>query len=64
MRENLHEGIKKFKKNVGTGLNVNEEITTNLAEEVLLYVGIKREQISLILGRIGEDKIVNNCMST
>lgn len=35
----------------------------NLAEEVLLYMGLKRDQISTIISRIADDKITNNCMS-
>ena len=57
----MQEGIKKFRKNLA---NVpNEEITANQAEEVLLCMGLRRDQISVIISRIRDDKLVNNLMS-
>ena len=61
VKESLQEGIKKFRKNLA---NVpNEEITANQAEEVLLCMGLRRDQISVIISRIRDDKLVNNLMS-
>lgn len=33
------------------------------AEEILLYMQLKRQQITIILSRVKDEKIMNNCIS-
>lgn len=61
LKKNLHEGIKRFKQNVSA--EPSTDISLFESGEVLLCMGLRREQSAVILSHIPESKVVNNTIS-